>query len=42
MTGGVRKRGDNWYYYFDLGKVDGKRKKIERKGGKTKKKLKQL
>jgi len=37
MTGGVRKRGDNWYYYFDLGKVDGKRKKIERKGGKTKK-----
>ncbi len=37
MTGGTRKRGDNWYYYFDLGKVDGKRKKIERKGGKTKK-----
>lgn len=24
MTGGVRKRGNNWYYYFDLGKVDGK------------------
>jgi integrase len=37
MQGGVRKRGNNWYYYFDLGKVDGKRKKIERKGGKTKK-----
>ncbi len=37
MTGGVRKRGNNWYYYFDLGKVDGKRKKIERKGGNTKK-----
>lgn len=37
MQGGVRKRGDNWYYYFEAGKVDGKRKKIERKGGKTKK-----
>ncbi|MCD3196111.1 site-specific integrase [Clostridium botulinum C] len=37
MKGGVRKRGDTWYYYFDLGKIDGKRKKIERKGGRTKK-----
>lgn len=37
LTGGVRKRGKNWYYYFDLGKVDGKRKKVERKGGRTKK-----
>ncbi|WAO20804.1 tyrosine-type recombinase/integrase [Paenilisteria newyorkensis] len=37
MQGGVRKRGDTWYYYFDAGRVDGKRKKIERKGGKTKK-----
>lgn len=37
MQGGVRKRGDNWYYYFEAGRVDGKRKKIERKGGKTKK-----
>lgn len=37
MQGGVRKKGDTWYYYFDLAKVDGKRKKIERKGGKTKK-----
>lgn len=37
MKGGVRKRGNNWYYYFDLGKVNGKRKKIERKGGRTKK-----
>lgn len=36
MQGGVRKKGDTWYYYFDLGKVEGKRKKIERKGGKTK------
>ena len=30
MKGGVRKRGNTWYYYFDLGIVDGKRKKIER------------
>lgn len=37
MQGGVRKKGDTWYYYFDLAKVDGKRKKIERKGGSTKK-----
>ncbi len=29
MQGGVRKRGNKWYYYFDLGMVDGKRKKIE-------------
>lgn len=36
MTGGVRKRGNRWYYYFDLGKVDGKRKKVERVGGSTK------
>ncbi|MCK4260301.1 MAG: site-specific integrase [Halanaerobiales bacterium] len=36
MRGGVRKRGKVWYYYFDLGKVEGKRKKIERKGGRTK------
>lgn len=31
MKGGVRKRSGSWYYYFDLGIVDGKRKKIERK-----------
>ena len=37
MEGGVRKRGKSWYYYFEVGKVDGKRKKIERKGGNTKK-----
>lgn len=35
MKGGVRQRGKSWYYYFDAGKVNGKRKKIERKGGKT-------
>lgn len=37
MEGGVRKRGNTWYYYFEAGKVNGKRKKIERKGGATKK-----
>jgi ATP-dependent helicase/nuclease subunit A len=37
MQGGIRKKGDSWYYYFEQGKVDGKRNKIERKGGKTKK-----
>lgn len=37
MTGGVRKRGSTWSYYFDLGKVDGQRKKKEKGGFKTKK-----
>ena len=37
MEGGVRKRGKKWYYYFDIGTVGGKRKKIERVGGDTKK-----
>ena len=32
MKGGTRKKGSTWYYYFDLGKVNGKRKKKE-KGG---------
>ncbi|UPW82062.1 N-terminal phage integrase SAM-like domain-containing protein [Lysinibacillus sp. Ag94] len=38
MQGGVRKRGNNWYYYFELGLVDSKRKKIKRKaeGAQTK------
>ena len=37
MNGGVRKRGTTWSYYFDLGKVDGKRKKKEKGGFRTKK-----
>ncbi|HBG8547956.1 TPA: site-specific integrase [Clostridioides difficile] len=37
MKGGVRKRGKKWYYYFELAIVEGKRKKIERVGGDTKK-----
>lgn len=36
MRGGVRKRGKKWYYYFDAGTINGKRKKIERVGGDTK------
>lgn len=41
MTGGVRKRGSTWSFYFDLGKVDGKRKKKEKGGFKTKKEAEQ-
>lgn len=41
MQGGVRKRGATWSYYFDLGKVDGKRKKKEKGGFKTKKEAEQ-
>ncbi|QGU95465.1 tyrosine-type recombinase/integrase [Clostridium bovifaecis] len=37
MKGSVRKKGNYWYYCFDVGVVDGKRKRIERKGGSTKK-----
>ncbi|MFL8712933.1 tyrosine-type recombinase/integrase [Clostridioides sp. GD02377] len=37
MKGGVRKRGKKWYYYFDASIVDGKRKKVEKVGGETKK-----
>ena len=37
MKGGTRKKGSTWYYYFDIGKVDGKRKKKEKGGFKTKK-----
>ena len=33
----TRKRGDKWYYSFEAASVDGKRKRIERVGGKTKK-----
>lgn len=37
MKGSVRKRGKSWSYYFDLGKIDGKRRKKEKGGFKTKK-----
>ncbi len=37
MAGHLRKRGDKWYYSFEAASVDGRRKRIERVGGKTKK-----
>lgn len=37
MEGHVRRRGDKWYYSFEAASVDGKRKRIERVGGRTKK-----
>lgn len=37
MKGSVRKRGSTWSYYFDLGQVNGKRKKKEKGGFKTRK-----
>lgn len=37
MQGSVRKKGDRWYYSFELPSIDGKRKRIERCGGNTKK-----
>ncbi|MBW6408799.1 site-specific integrase [Clostridium weizhouense] len=37
MQGSVRKRGSYWYYSFEIAKENGKRKRIERTGGKTKK-----
>lgn len=37
MEGHVRKRGDKWYYSFEASSVAGKRKRVERVGGRTKK-----
>lgn len=37
MRGGLRKRGKNWYYYFDMGMIDGKRQRVERVVGTDKK-----
>ncbi len=37
MEGHVRKRGNKWYYSFEASNVEGKRKRIERVGGRTKK-----
>lgn len=37
MTGHVRKKGDFWYYSFELKKINNKRQRIEKKGGATKK-----
>ena len=40
MKGSVRKRGENWSYYFTIGVIDGKRKVKEKGGFERKKKLK--
>ena len=37
MQGTVRKKGNRWYYSFEIRKENGKRKRIERAGGSTKK-----
>lgn len=37
MEGHVRKRGNKWYYSFEASTIEGKRKRIERVGGRTKK-----
>lgn len=37
MQGSVRKKGNRWYYSFEVGKEDGKRRRIEHAGGATKK-----
>ncbi|WP_282801177.1 tyrosine-type recombinase/integrase [Secundilactobacillus kimchicus] len=34
-SGSVRKRGNKWYYAYDVGTVNGHRKRIERVGGNT-------
>lgn len=39
--GGVRKRGKTWSYYYDIGIIDGKRKKKEKGGFNTKKEAEQ-
>ena len=36
MKGSVRKRGITWSYYFDLGIIEGKRKRKEKGGFRTK------
>lgn len=37
LKGSVRKKGATWSYRIDLGKIDGKRKQLERSGFKTEK-----
>jgi integrase len=37
MEGHVRKRGGKWYFSYEASNVEGKRKRIERVGGRTKK-----
>ena len=35
MKGSVRLKGKTWSYRIDIGKVDGKRKQVEKSGYKT-------
>ena len=37
MSGHIRKRGNKWYYSFEVASLDGNRRRIERVGGNTKK-----
>lgn len=37
MQGSVRKRNGKWYYSFEMAKTDGKRNRLERVGGRTRK-----
>ena len=39
-SGSVRKRGKKWYYSIEVAKVGGKRKRIERVGGRAPRKRK--
>ena len=41
MRGTIRKRGNNWYYTIDLPRINGKRRQMERAGGRTKKEAEQ-
>ena len=41
MQGSVRKRGTTWSYRIDFGKIDGKRRQIEKGGYKNKKEAEQ-
>ncbi|MBV4426488.1 tyrosine-type recombinase/integrase [Clostridium tyrobutyricum] len=36
MRGSVRKKGGRWYYSFEIGRINGKRKRVEHAGGSTK------
>ena len=41
MNGSVRKRGNKWYYSFELPAQDGKRRRFEKLGGDTKREAKE-
>ncbi len=39
--GSLRKKGDRWYFSVELPSENGKRRRVERAGGKTKKEAQQ-